>query len=55
VNGAVDYTQTHLATEERIMEKARLAGYDDHKNAHGVFVSTAVDNILLSSGTEKST
>jgi len=46
VDKTVDYTQVHLTTEARIMEKARLPGYEEHKKAHEAFTSTLVENIL---------
>ncbi len=33
----LDYTQTHLAFEEQLLEAANYPGFDEHKSTHGLF------------------
>lgn len=33
----LDYTQSHLAFEEQLLEAANYPGYEDHKAMHGLF------------------
>ena len=39
VNGLIDYTKTHFATEERLMQAAGYPGLPAHKKQHDEFVA----------------
>jgi hemerythrin len=41
--GLVEYTKTHFATEERLMEKHAYAGYLNHKAQHDALTKQVVD------------
>lgn len=43
LNGLVEYTVTHFATEERLMKKAGYPGYLEHKEKHEKMAAKVLD------------
>ncbi|MDM8526321.1 bacteriohemerythrin [Desulfococcaceae bacterium HSG8] len=41
VNELLDYTKYHFKEEEKLMERISYSAIDEHKRAHGQFISTA--------------
>jgi hemerythrin len=43
LTGLVDYTKTHFAAEERLMERHAYAGYVNHKSQHDALTKQVID------------
>lgn len=43
LNDLIFYTKSHFKTEEQMMQKAKYAGYEEHKMEHDQFTNKVMD------------